>query len=71
MEHGELQKDEDVYNVFYIAVEGVRVRFTEELQGLQVVIEGGVSDEKVSLIKRQLMDKLSILENSPCELEEY
>jgi hypothetical protein len=69
-EHGDIQKDEDTYNLFYVYIDGVRVRFTEGLQGLQVVIEGRLSGEKESLIKRQLVDKLSALENSPCELEE-
>lgn len=71
IEHGNLQKDEDVYNLFYLSIDGVRLRFTEGLYGLQVVIEGSISGEKESSIKRQLMDKVSALENSPCELVEY
>jgi hypothetical protein len=70
-EHGDLQKDEQTYNLFFVTIQGVRVRFTEGLQGLQVVIEGRISAEKEGLIKRQLVDKLSALESSPCELEEY
>jgi len=71
MEHGELQKDEDAYHVFYMTIDGVRLRVTEGLQGLHVVVEGRIAGKKESLIKRQLIDKLSTLENSPCELEVY
>lgn len=71
MEHGELQHDEDAHHVFYFDVNGVRVRFTEELNDLQVVIEGTLSTEQVRLIQRQLLEKLSVLVNAPCELEEY
>jgi hypothetical protein len=63
--------DENEYNLFWIYMEDVRVRFTEEWHCLQVVIEGGLAAEKVSLIKQQLTDKLSALVNSPCEVEEY
>lgn len=71
IEHDALQNDEEAHNVFYLRIEGVRVRFTERPQSLQVVIEGQISDETESLIKKQLSDKLSALENSPCEIEEY
>jgi hypothetical protein len=52
-------------------IDNVRIRFTEEIHCLKVVIEGSISTNKVNLIKEQLVDKLSALENSPCELEEY
>jgi hypothetical protein len=71
IEHGELQKDADEYNLFYFEFDGVRVRFTEGLHSLKVVVEGSVSEEKENLIKRGLLEKVSALENVPCELEEY
>jgi len=71
MKHGALQKDEDAHNVFFFDVDGVEVRFTEELYSLQVVVEGSISEQKESLIKSQLLEKLSALMNSPCMLEEY
>ena len=70
-EHADLHREEDVYNLFWIYMGQVRIRFTEEMHSLKVVIEGSLSPNKVSFIKEQLMDKLSALENSPCELEEY
>ncbi|MGD8402092.1 MAG: hypothetical protein PVJ21_00415 [Anaerolineales bacterium] len=71
MEHSELQKDKAVHNRFYFYIDGVRVRITEGDYDLQIVIEGEISDEKESLIKRQLLEKVSALVNSPCEVEEY
>lgn len=71
MEHGDLQNDEDTHNLFFLDIDGVRVRFTEEQYSLQVVIEGEISAEQEILIKRQLVDNVSALVNSPCEVEEY
>ena len=71
MEPQDLQKDEDNYNIFWIYINGIRIRFTEERHCLQVVVEGILSGDKVSLIKEQLLDRLAALENSACELEEY
>jgi len=71
MEHGDIQNDEDTYNLFYFDIDGVRVRFTEEQHRLQIVIEGQISDEKESLLKRQLLEKVSALVNAPCQVEEF
>ncbi len=70
-EHTDLHKSEDHHNLFWIYMDDVRIRFTEEMHALQVVIEGNLAPDKVSLIEAQLIDKLSALVNSPCELEEY
>lgn len=67
----DLHEDKDHYNLFWVYVDGVRVRLTEEMHDLQVVIEGSLTPTKVSLIKQQLIDRLSVLVDSPCELEEY
>jgi len=69
--HGDLQKDADQYNLFYFDLDGVRVRFKEELHALQVMIEGQVSDKKIRLIKQDLLDRVTTLENAPCVVEEY
>jgi hypothetical protein len=71
LDHSDLQKDQDAYNLFYLTIDGVKLRFTEGLYGLGVVIEGSISGEKEGSIKRQLLDKVSALENATCELEEY
>ena len=68
--HDELHTEQDSYNRFWMHMNDVRIRFTEEMSSLQVVIEGHLPPNQVSLIKEQLIEKLSSLENSPCELEE-
>lgn len=67
----ELHTNEESYNVFWIYMDDIRIRFTEEMHGLQVMIEGDLAPHKVSLIKQQLTDKLAVLVNSACEVEEY
>jgi hypothetical protein len=71
MDHGDLHQNEEDYKQFWIYVDDIRIRFTEEMHSLQVMIEGGLAPNKVRLIEQQLVDKLSVLVNSPCELEEY
>jgi hypothetical protein len=70
-EHQDLQRDEEVYNMFWFYIGDVRIRFMEESHVVQVAIEGSLSTEQVNIIKKQLLEKTSALENSPCELEEY
>ena len=70
-EPAELHQDEDNYRIFWIYMDDIRIRFTEEMYSLQVVIEGDLAPHKISSINQQLVDKLSALVNSPCELEEY
>ncbi len=67
----ELHHEEENYNVFWITIDAIRIRFTEEMHGLQVMIEGPLAPDKVGFIQAQLIKKLSALLNSPCELEEY
>ena len=67
----ELHHEEENYNVFWITIDNIRIRFTEEMHGLQVMIEGPLAPDRVGFIQAQLLRKLSALLNSPCELEEY
>jgi len=67
----DLHKDDEHYHVFWIYMDDVRIRFTEEMHSLQVIVEGDLVPNKISLMQQQLIDKLSALVNSPCELEEY
>jgi hypothetical protein len=70
IEHDDLHIAEDTYNLFWIYIDDVRVRFKEEMHSLQVVVEGGLAPHKVRLIKEQLIARLSTLEDSPFEVEE-
>jgi len=58
-------------NEFCIYIDGVKVRFIEEMHSLQVVVEGNILDKKLNVIKQQLFDKFSALENAPCILEDH
>ena len=69
--HQDAQRDEELYNMFWFSVDGVRVRFMEESHVVQVVVEGNLPTDHVNMMKKQLVQKISALENSPCELEEY
>jgi len=68
--HDELHTEQDNYNRFWMSMDDVKIRFTEEMSSLQVVIEGRLAPNRVRLIQEHLIEKLSALENSPCEMEE-
>jgi hypothetical protein len=68
---GELVEDEDMHNLFWIYVDEVRVRFVEERFLVRVTIEGELPELTLKLIQQNLLEKLSVLENSPCELKMY
>ncbi len=66
--HEELAKSEDEYNVHRIKVEGVTVRYLEEMDAVQMTVEGGLPQKTLDALTRDLLDKLSKLENTSCEL---
>ncbi len=66
--HEELAKSEDEYNVHRIKIEGVVVRFVEEMDCIQMTLEGELPQKTLDALTRDLLNKLSALENSPCEL---
>lgn len=69
--HDGLQKDEEEHNVFCIYIDGVRVRFVEDRYCLKVCVEGELPIETISVLKESMLDKLSALENTPCDIEVY
>ncbi|WP_444927640.1 hypothetical protein ACJJI4_07790 [Microbulbifer sp. TRSA002] len=70
IEHEPIERDEEEYNVYWLYVEGVRIRFIEEWHCIQVVIEGSIPDTKLLSIKEQLISKLTHLEKAYWILEE-
>ena len=68
MVHETLAKSEDEHNVFRIKVEGVLVRYVEEMNSIQMTVEGDLPQDTLDTLTRDLLDKLSKLENTPCEL---
>jgi len=57
------------YNVFQIAIEGVTVRYVEDLYSIQVTVEGTLPENIIAELKSDLLEKLATLENAPCEVE--
>jgi hypothetical protein len=64
----ELAGSEDEYNVHRIKVEGVVVRYVEEMESVQMTVEGELPQKTLDAITHDLLKKLSALENTPCEL---
>ncbi|MCU7920271.1 MAG: hypothetical protein KZQ95_18215 [Candidatus Thiodiazotropha sp. (ex Epidulcina cf. delphinae)] len=70
-EAGELVEDEDAHNLYWIYVDGIKVRFVEEDFAIEVTVEGALPDSTIELMQQTLLERLSALENAPCELEIY
>jgi len=69
--HDNLQEDEEEHNVFWIYIDAVRVKFVEESHCLQVSVEGELPVETINILKESLVNKLSALENTACDIEDY
>jgi hypothetical protein len=66
--HEPVAKPDDEHNVYRIKVEGVVVRYVEEMDAIQVTVEGDLPQKTLDALTHDLIDKLSALENTPCEL---
>ncbi len=66
--HEVVVKSEDEYNVVRVKIEGVLVRYVEEMDNIQMTVEGDLPQHTLDALTRDLLDKLSVLENAPCEL---
>ena len=66
--HVPVAKSEDEHNVVRIKIEGVVVRFVVEMDCIQMTVEGELPQKTLDALTRDLIDKLSELENAPCEL---
>ncbi len=71
LEHEDLQEGDEEHNVFWIYINGIRVRFVEEHHCLQVTVEGELADETIQVLKKDLLTKISKLENAECDIESY
>jgi hypothetical protein len=65
--HSQMPQQE--YNVFRISVDGVIVRYVEDLYSVQVTVEGNLPEDVIEKIKSDVLEKFSLLENSTCDLE--
>lgn len=60
-------QDQDDENAIWI--DGVKVRYVDNLSDIGVYIEGQLSDDKVQLLADNLCYKLAKLENAPCQIQ--
>jgi hypothetical protein len=66
--HEELTDSPAEYNVYRIRIEGVMVRYVEEIDYIHLTVEGELPKVTLDALARDLCEKLSALENAPCEL---
>lgn len=64
------QDDEEEYNRFYLAVDGVVVRFDEEMHGITLTIEGDLPASVAHRIIDQVQGQLSAIEGAPYKVTE-
>ena len=62
---------EDNWNIFWTHINDVKVKFVERDECLQVTVEGSLSNEIIETLKKCLLDRLSVLQNTTCEIENY
>jgi negative regulator of sigma E activity len=68
--HEVLPKKQDVYNVHRIKVEGVLVRYVENMHSVQMTVEGELPPATIEALASDLTYKLSALENAPVVLKQ-
>jgi hypothetical protein len=66
--HEELAGSDEECNVRRIIVAGGVVRYVEDMYSIQMTVEGELLQKMLEALGRSLLDKLSALENAPCEL---
>lgn len=66
--HHEMAMSEVEYNVHRILVEGVVVRYVDDMDSIQMTVEGELPQMVLEALASDLLEKLAKLENSPCEL---
>jgi hypothetical protein len=63
-------KSEEEYRITRISVEGVVVRYVEDMHGIQMTVEGDLPKQTVQALASDLCEKLAALENTPAEMKE-
>ena len=69
--HESMIEDEEEYNLYYITVNGVRIRFLECSRCLQVTIEGELPPTILAALRTELLAKLEALEQTNWSCIEY
>jgi hypothetical protein len=68
VDHEELPASAEEHQVHRIKVQGVVVRYVQGMDSVQMTVEGELPQPVTSALTRDLLDKVSKLENAPCKL---
>lgn len=60
---------ESEYRVLRISVEGITVRYVEDMRSIQLTVEGELPQQIVDVLTSDLLGKMIELENAPCDLK--
>jgi ankyrin repeat protein len=70
IDHEKLNEDKVAHKTFCIVIEGVLVRYVEDMYSIQVTVEGELPDSITEQLQQDLLAKLSRLENTEYEAVE-
>ncbi|PAY18967.1 hypothetical protein CKO51_13500 [Rhodopirellula sp. SM50] len=62
-------KDDDDWRTKKITIDGVRVRYTDDMDHLTVTVEGDLPQAVVDSMAKDVRDKLSLVENADCRVK--
>jgi hypothetical protein len=68
--HEEVPRVEHEYNVFRIRIDGIVVRYVEDMHSIQMTVEGNLPQTSVQALVSDLLAKLSALDNAPYEAKQ-
>lgn len=70
IQHEEVPGSVEEFKVYRVKIDGVVVRYVEDMDGVQLTVEGQLPRETLDVLTRDLVEKMSALEFCPCELIE-
>ena len=69
--HEQLPENEDEHRIHRINIDGVVVRYVEDMFfNIQVTVEGELPESTIARLKADLLEKFSLLENTECYIED-
>jgi hypothetical protein len=66
--HEIVSKNENEYNVYRIKVDGVIVRYNEDMSFIRITVEGDLPTATTEILVSDLQTKVSVFEKQPYEL---
>jgi hypothetical protein len=67
--HEEVLKKNGEHNIYRIIVDGVVVRFVQDMASIQLAVEGNLPQKIIDTITSELRGKMATLENTLYELK--